>query len=253
MQSRTIIFAIGLMLGLTLLSGPNLQANTLDKKTIIMFPEPMEIPGMVLPAGEYVVKRADGSLPNVIRFTNMDETEVFATVHAIPTQRSTPSDKVEIVTEERPVGSPEAIKKWFYPGELTGAEFVYPKSGNLLAASTPPVLFPSAQAAETEPAVTLPAEEPEEAGPTAEFEEPLEEQPSEEPVELAQAQPPATPAPGATQAQPARQQAPSGQGQSQAPAQELPQTATGLTLASMLGGLAIFGGAMLRRLSRRLS
>ena len=252
MQSKTIISAIGIMLGLTLFAGPNLQANTLDKKTIITFHEPMEIPGMVLPAGEYVVKRADGSLPNVIRFSSMDETEVFATVHAIPTQRSQASDKVEIVTEERPTGSPEAIKKWFYPGELTGAEFVYPKSGNLLASATPPVLFPSDADSETEPALTLPAEEPEEAGPAAEIYEPLEAQPSEEPVEIAQAQPPPRPQTGATQAQPApaRQQAPSGQGQ--AP-DELPQTATSLTLASMLGGLAVLGGAILRRFSRRLS
>jgi len=256
MRNKTIISAIGIMLGLTLLTGPALQASVWDKKTIISFPESMEIPGTVLPAGTYVVKRADGSLPNIMRFSNAEETEVYATVITVPTQRARPSDEVEIVLEERPTGSPEAIKKWFYPGELTGAEFVYPKSGNLLAAATPPVLFPSAQAAEpAEPAFTLPAEEPEEAYPSAagldepaELEEPLEERQSEEPVEIAQAQPPASP--GAPQAQPA----PSRQVAPQDPAQEeLPQTATSLTLASMLGGLAIFGGALLRRFSRRLS
>ncbi len=29
---------------------------------------------------------------------------------------------------ERPVGTPEAIKAWFYPGDNFGHEFVYPKT-----------------------------------------------------------------------------------------------------------------------------
>jgi len=244
MKTKPIILAFGVMVGLILL--PNLQASEWDKKTIITFPEPVQIPGMVLPAGEYVVKRADGSLPNVIQFTNPEETEVFATVHALPTIRQKPSDKVEIVTEERPTGSPEALKKWFYPGDLTGAEFVYPKSeSNLLASATAPKTL------ESKPAATHDSHSEQPASPSAS--ELYAE--DEEPAVIAQTRPPATPGPGATQAQPAssRQQASSGQGQAQEPAQEeLPQTATSLTLASMLGGLAVFGGALLRRFSQKV-
>ena len=29
--------------------------------------------------------------------------------------------------EERPAGSPQAMKAWFYPGNSTGEEFIYPK------------------------------------------------------------------------------------------------------------------------------
>jgi hypothetical protein len=231
------------MLGLLL---PGLQASEWDKKTIITFQEPLEIPGMVLPAGEYVIKRADEALPNVIQFTNAEETEVFATVHALPTIRQEPSDEVEIVTEERPSGSPEALKKWFYPGDLTGAEFVYPKSDPYLAAAaTGPSIAERAPSAA--PAVHPRPEETAPASTPARAEEPVPavERQSDEPVAIAQAQPPATPGPGTTQAQPAPSQ--------KQPAQEeLPQTATSLTLASMLGGLAVFGGAMLRRLSRQL-
>ncbi len=33
-----------------------------------------------------------------------------------------------ITFEERPAGTPEAIKSWFYPGDNMGNEFVYPKA-----------------------------------------------------------------------------------------------------------------------------
>ena len=36
-------------------------------------------------------------------------------------------DQPVIEFEERPSESPEAIHGWFYPGEDTGWEFVYPK------------------------------------------------------------------------------------------------------------------------------
>jgi hypothetical protein len=35
-------------------------------------------------------------------------------------------DKAILQLEERPSGQPEALKAWFYPGDNTGIEFVYP-------------------------------------------------------------------------------------------------------------------------------
>src|SRR5436190_15014618 len=39
-----------------------------------------------------------------------------------------PAEQTVITFEERPNGSPQAIKSWFYPGETTGEEFVYTSS-----------------------------------------------------------------------------------------------------------------------------
>lgn len=248
MKTKNILLGIGAMFGLLL---PGLQASEWDKKTIVTFQEPMKIPGTVLPPGEYVIKRADESLPNVIQFTNREESQVFATVQALPTIRQKPSDKVEIITEERPTGSPEALKKWFYPGDLTGAEFVYPESDRrLLAAVTGPRIAERSPSAA--PSVTPRVEEARPANTPAKAEEPVPivERQSDEPAVIAQAQPPAAPGPGATQAQPAPSRQPASSGQEQ---EELPQTATSLTMASLLGGLAVCGGTLLRRLSRRLA
>jgi len=45
---------------------------------------------------------------------------------AIPDYRLKPADKPVIRFEERPSGTPEAIKAWFYPGDQYGQQFVYP-------------------------------------------------------------------------------------------------------------------------------
>jgi len=249
MKITPIILTIASMFGLVF--SQKAQASEFDKKTIVTFSQPMEIPGRILPAGEYVIKRADRALPDVVRFTNADEDRIYATVFALPTYRSEPTSDVVIVTEERRANAPEAIKKWFYPGDIVGAEFVYPKSG------------PTLMAMATEPSMTAePAGKPsdvkvtEKAAPTPEplmtHEEEqgkLEAQP-QEPVEIAQATRPSEPEPARTQAQPAQQAEPQ---EMQAPAQEeLPQTASSLPMASFWGGLAILGGIVVRRFSRRL-
>jgi LPXTG-motif cell wall-anchored protein len=52
---------------------------------------------------------------------------VFGTFLVIPDYRLKAADKTILTFHERPVGSPEAIRAWFYPGHNVGHEFVYPK------------------------------------------------------------------------------------------------------------------------------
>ena len=56
-----------------------------------------------------------------------DEKQLYATVLAIPNYRLQPSDKPVLSFEERPAGTPEALKAWFYPGDNFGQQFVYPR------------------------------------------------------------------------------------------------------------------------------
>src|SRR5262245_29980381 len=39
-----------------------------------------------------------------------------------------PADEPVVMFSERPAGTPQAVKVWYYPGERIGNEFVYPKS-----------------------------------------------------------------------------------------------------------------------------
>jgi len=51
-------------------------------------------------------------------------------VPLVPAQRLRAADEPKISFEEQPAGAPLPIKKWFYPGDLDGEEFLYPTHTN---------------------------------------------------------------------------------------------------------------------------
>ncbi len=105
------------------------NADEWNKKTIVTFNAPVELPGIVLPAGTYVFKLMDSlSSRNIVQVFNEDESRIYTTILAIPNYRLTPSDKTVMSFAERPVNAPEAMRAWFYPGDNFGQEFAYPKA-----------------------------------------------------------------------------------------------------------------------------
>lgn len=108
---------------------PALKADEWNKKTIVTFNEPVEIPGQVLPAGTYVFEVADMIADrDVVQIFNKDENHLYATLLAVPDYRLEPTGKTVINFEERASNAPEAVKAWFYPGDNYGYQFVYPNS-----------------------------------------------------------------------------------------------------------------------------
>lgn len=133
---------------------PSAKADEWNKKTVITFSGPVEIPGVhltgwgVLPAGTYVFKiLASQSDRHIVQIFNQDETAIYATILAIPNYRLKATDKTVITFSERPAGEPEALRAWFYPGRNWGEEFVYPKARAIELAKTTntPVLFTTAE------------------------------------------------------------------------------------------------------------
>lgn len=122
---------------------PAAKADAFDKKTVITFSGPVEIPGVhlkgwgVLPAGTYVFKIVDSkSDRHIVQIFSQDEKTIYATILAIPNYRLKATDKTVITFRERPAGEPEALRAWFYPGRNSGEEFVYPKEKALEIART---------------------------------------------------------------------------------------------------------------------
>jgi hypothetical protein len=104
------------------------RADNWDKKTIVTFSDAVEIPGQVLPAGTYVFKLANSvSDRHIVQIWNGDETQILATILAVPINRLDPPDETIFEFDERPADSPMALHSWFYPGDNTGQEFVYPR------------------------------------------------------------------------------------------------------------------------------
>src|SRR5690242_14814016 len=123
-----------------------------NKKTLLTFTEPVEIPGVTLPAGQYVFRLADSLADrHIVQVFNADENHIYATILAIPHYRMRPADKTVVLFEERRADQPQAIHAWFYPGETYGQEFVYSKSRALELARTThqPVLAGDVKPTET--------------------------------------------------------------------------------------------------------
>jgi hypothetical protein len=233
---------------LALLGGtfsPRAKADAWDRKTVMTFSGPVEIPGVhlegwgVLPAGTYVFKILDSQADrHIVQIFSQDEKTVYATILAIPNYRLQATDQTVITFRERPAGQPEALRAWFYPGRNWGEEFVYAKAKAIELAKTTntPVLFT---------AVEIPVEV---ATPIQSADEPvvaelrrtpvLAIQPTGEEVELAQV---VTPPPAAEFAPLSEV----------AVAETLPQTAGPLPLLALLGLLALGGASALRLAEKR--
>ncbi len=116
-------------------------ADESNKETRLEFSAPVEVPGKVLPAGKYVFKIADnGSDRNIVEIFSEGANgrqNFVTTILAVPVERETTPDKPVIQFEERPSGSPEAIHSWFYPGDNTGWEFIYPKGEQMSSHAAP--------------------------------------------------------------------------------------------------------------------
>ncbi len=124
---------IGLCLNVFgLLAMPSAKADQFDRKTVVTFSGPVEVPGVgaqTLPAGTYIFKVLDSpSDRHIVQILSRDETHVYTTILAIPNFRLKATDKTVITFRERPAGEPEALKAWFYPGREWGDQFVYEKS-----------------------------------------------------------------------------------------------------------------------------
>lgn len=222
---------------------PSARADDHDKKTIVTFSGPVEIPpvyitGMrILPAGTYVFKLVNSSSNrHIVQIFNKEQTKIYATVLAIPNYRLVPKDKTVITFNEGVKGAPEPIRAWFYPGANWGEEFVYPKAKavELAKVTNVPVL-----ALKSEVAVEV--EKPEEVAVVTVLEAApiVAVKPTGEEVEVAQviqSEPVATETIAAAPA----------------PAEEkLPDTASSLPLIALCGMLALGGALSLRFVQKR--
>jgi hypothetical protein len=214
-------------------SAPRARADEWNQKTIFTFSGPVEIPGRVLEPGTYVFKLADSlSDRNIVEVYNKDENQLYGIFLAIPDYRLKPAGKPIITFAERPAGSPEAVKAWFYSGDNYGHEFVYPKVKALALAKASNQSVPSMPNELTEN-TTKPTKSMAEPHVMAMKKAPLKaQQPTQEEVEIAEAFPPTPPAASA------------------APGAEmpkrLPKTASPLPLIGLIGFLCLGAGASLR-------
>jgi len=256
-----------------------IHADEFDKKTVMTFSGPVQVPGMTLDAGKYVFKLLDSTADRfVVQIFNERENHLYTTLLAIPNLHLTTPEKTIVSFYEAPVGQAEPIKAWFYPGDNYGRQFVYPKGEAELIAKATGETVPSdatygtvnGKATTTEAAAPPTTDtsnaqinQPVTTDSTV-TSEPTNDQPSVSNDENAAAVTPATPEPTndvtepATPAEPAvspePDQTPAPDTTSPAPADNsaLPATASNWPLVALLGLFSI-GGAIALRFASRLS
>jgi hypothetical protein len=133
---KVLAIAFGLVLSATVLL-PIAQGSDWDEMTKLVFNSPVEIPGTVLPAGTYWFVLLDGSDRNVVQIYSPDWSKVYATVLTMPTYRTQATDQIELRLVERPRKGVEALQKWYFPGRMTGHEFVYSRKVERRLANDP--------------------------------------------------------------------------------------------------------------------
>jgi len=230
---------------LTALLAPNALADEWNKKTILTFSGPVQIPGATLPAGTYVFKLADlAGNRHVVQVFDKEERKLYTTMMAIPNERMEPSDKPVVLFSERASGSPQAVKVWYYPGERIGNEFVYPKSQamriakethtRVLATNDEPTVSAKAGEIPVEMKTAAVGYFDENGNWQSEADRPVVM--SNPPTQTARAE---TQSAATTGTRPARQ--------------HLPRTASSLALFELLSGLSMAGGFAVRQIRKHVA
>jgi hypothetical protein len=122
---------IAIATGVTLLVAMTLnvaaqQPDTRDK-TIMTFSNAVELPRLRLEAGTYVFRLADTASRNVIQVLSQDEKTALGQWLFVSAERPEVTGDTVVTFRETSAVSTPAVQFWYYPGEKSGKEFIYPK------------------------------------------------------------------------------------------------------------------------------
>jgi len=152
LSTRVFGLACAVAVFVCLVAAP-VSAQPLDKRTLFTFSGPVTLPGVTLPAGQYLFRLADpNSSSKVVQVLNADGTKPYGLFFTIPAERLEPASSPEVHFMETASGTPAAIRTWWYPGERRGYEFIFPKeqARRLAMGASQSVLTTDAQTTTTE-------------------------------------------------------------------------------------------------------
>jgi hypothetical protein len=122
---RALSVAFGLILACAAFL-PAAHADEWNQKTELSFNRPVALPHVTLPAGTYWFILANGPANrNVVEVFSKHWNHEYATLVTVPTIRPTSTSHTQLTFAERPSAEPQALLKWYYPGRVTGHEFLF--------------------------------------------------------------------------------------------------------------------------------
>jgi hypothetical protein len=128
MRIHKIYIAVGLIIAFGLFFELMAHADETNEATRVTFSQAIQIPGQVLPAGTYIFQQADSNSDlDLVQIFSADRSVLYATLQTVSAERTVPTAKTTITLAEAKSGKPDLLVRWFYPGRLSGHEFVYSK------------------------------------------------------------------------------------------------------------------------------
>lgn len=117
----SLVLVSGLMAG-------RVRAGENDQSIKVTFSQPVMVPGHLLSAGTYWFEVMGTGDRQTVRILNEDQSRTYVILQTINRDRPVTRDSgTEITIAEGVGGQPPAVLSWFYPGWMTGHEFIYPK------------------------------------------------------------------------------------------------------------------------------
>jgi hypothetical protein len=110
------------------------QATTTNKLMFLTFSGTVQVPGATLPKGTYVFRIADPDSQDVWQVLDKSQHHVLAQFFYVRTADRTVAEmnaahgKPVVRFHETAQGVPPAIRIVYYPADMAGAEFLYPKA-----------------------------------------------------------------------------------------------------------------------------
>ena len=242
----TIVTACAAAVLLTLPIGVAAQDFNPSERTFLTFSGPVELPGLRLEAGTYVMRLADTAGRNVVQVLNQDGSRMLGQWLFIQAERPEVSGETVVTFKETSPGATPAVQYWYYPGEKIGKEFIYPKDQALRIAARTGATVKSDDGDVTATSRVAVVETPAAAAVVVETTEPAANAgvvegrglPAELRTDDTQAQ--------ASVSADTRAVGTSGAGDQSARADTLPATAGPLALSGLLGLLSLAGAAGIR-------
>src|SRR5437870_13307962 len=103
MKLRKTVFVVAVALaGLFLATTTNAQLATTNDKTILTFDKPVEVPGMILPAGTYTFQLMDSPSTDrhIVQVFDKTGSKLTTTILAVPETLQSPADETIVRLNE---------------------------------------------------------------------------------------------------------------------------------------------------------
>ena len=122
---------------LAVFTSTSAEAEPFDRRTFFTFSQPVALPGVTLPPGKYMFRLVDPmSSRKVIQVLDAEGKKSYAMLMSIPKELAgVVPEQPEIRFTETRAGVPHAVQAWWYPGDPTGREFIYPQHQSPKAAN----------------------------------------------------------------------------------------------------------------------